>query len=395
MHDHTIELAYAGDCLANPQASLSTARQLPARPRIPWRLLAMLQGAIAGLAIVLVAAVVIDIVPMLASRHAAMTSEVSPSHGATARYATARTPDCPLPPISWNLIGDDADRLARRSLTADIAAMRDEDGLGPIDGLILPVPVMGENAEESRRHVMRLVNEVYGDEPELSVYTDGECCHVSGALARYVFDESSQGTPEQSMREYDEARSRLDAVARELAEETDSSERRAMRNTLGADGLYATLAYRWVGTHTTYSDGIDDSLHTNDVYGAMMEGETRCYGAACALKAFLDRGGIPAFVATGDIPGTDRHAWVVARIDGRWVALDGTVAQRLTDEERDDITAAIARMGNWSACMVSLDEYLSGWNIQMDAECEELIREYEQIAEPVEQQHVVQRAPAS
>lgn len=288
-----------------------------------------------------------------------------------------------LPPISWDLVDDaPTDAAQKAALREDIASM-EPAGDGMLSWPVLPYPIEGVDAditdsgvlkdegvpageELAYAHLMRLVRHVYSDEPALSVYTDGQCATANASVSKYRLEGEQPSTAEENRREYDAV---VDRVS-ELAAEAD-----ALAG--DSDWSYARAAYSLVCSLSTYADGEGDTRHHNDVYGALMEGETQCYGVSCAIKALLDQRGIPSFLASGSVGGDPerRHAWVVVWMDtpaGCWFAMDGTCAQGAATP--DDL------MGigpYWSGCLVPIDEFVQSFNMEMDKECWDLMAEYE------------------
>lgn len=216
----------------------------------------------------------------------------------------------------------------------------------------------------------RAMHALYSDHPEMSVFTDGEYRPWGDAGALCPSDDERS----RRLSEMREVSRQADEVAEEIdAEIRGLRERRSwMRDS--DDHLYAMRVFQYLGRTTTYSDGIDDSEHENDVYGALVEGESRCYGLACAAKALLDRKGIPSFVATGSSD-AGRHAVAIAWVDGRWRVIDVTEIQGR--EVPEPIDAACA--GYWGNIACPYGCYVSQTGFEPDGECLDLMRAYEGI----------------
>lgn len=349
-----------------------------------------LQGLLGIAAFLVAVLLVLSVIPMLGRRVRMAIADAQgkavPATGS--KVETVREPEVALPPIEYGIACDGTDREIRDALIDDLSSMRDASGPWPPAWITLPRPVLPSDGEPAPRHVMDLVNGVYADYPEFSVYTDGQCVSATGFLSQWHVEGEGDGTTqEENARELRQVTERLDAVATELADATDSPGYAAEREALGPDRLYAALVYRWVGSRTRYADGQDDTSHANDIYGAVMEDEAQCYGTACAMKALLERGGIPALVVTGvRADGTaGRHAWVVTRMGGRWLSLDGTGAQVLCEGDPIDLGAISDRRGRWFSFMVPLDERLEVSRLELEPMCEKVMRRYEELVEPLEQ----------
>lgn len=68
--------------------------------------------------------------------------------------------------------------------------------------------------------------------------------------------------------------------------------------------------------------------HIRTVYGAWVKGESLCEGYARAMKAALDKLGIPCVLVQGGYRNTtdsiQPHMWNMAEVDGQWYGLDAT-----------------------------------------------------------------------
>jgi len=251
----------------------------------------------------------------------------------------------------------------------------------------LPYPVR-DDAEMSKFERLRaFVAAVYGDEPELSVYTNGQNIMNNVVIARYRLFEAGDSTPERHRLEYEEVVGVADRLHGEIEAELANGWHDESVLEIGEDGTYAMLAYGKLASMSTYSDDVDDSPHANDIYGALVEGETKCYGMACAMKALLNRRGIPSFIATGSLWGSEdeRHAWVVIRDGGCWRVLDVTVAQgHEPPEGRIDVEGLLHDdSGYWNGCLKPLDDYMGSFDATIDASCMGLMVSYEELISDV------------
>lgn len=373
----------------------------------------IIEGLLIGSVILAMLAFFLAVVPMLHKRAAAPSSEEQPFPVADTGSRQCRTPEVSLPPATYVMACDADDLAIRTAFLSEISSMRPVSAFWPPEWLTLTNVVLPKDGNLAHQRVLEIVNGIYSDSPELSVYTNGQCWAVSGFLSQWriggdgahvtalpllpvrlglgITDSSTQ---EENKRELAEVTNRLASVAQELADDAEAPEHDEKREVLGRDGLYAALVYKWVGTHSKYSDDDGDLTHINDIYGALFEGEAQCYGTACALKALLERGGIPAFVATGehsDSPNTAGHAWTVARMGGQWFAFDGTGAQVLQEDDPIDLQLIAIRRGKWQSFAVPIDEYVGRSGLQLDAMCVRLMDAYERQVSSIEQEIGVPR----
>ena len=63
-----------------------------------------------------------------------------------------------------------------------------------------------------------------------------------------------------------------------------------------------------------------------------MNGSSRCFGYASAVKYMLDAEGIPNFIATG-MSGGDRHAWNMVDVGGTWIVVDATYSRDMMQKQ--------------------------------------------------------------
>ena len=329
-----------------------------------------LQAAIAGLAAGgLVSAMMVGLLvgtPTMLERRAELASVAEAAD--TGDWTGA------LPPVSWRLVERaPEDALQHDALRQDIASM-EPSGEGILGWSVLPFPLIGSeedvlstgalpegmpnSEDQAYAYLMRLVRHVYGDEPALSVYTDGQCVTIHATVSKYRLDGELPSTAEDNKREYEDVTKRVDELSNEV------------RSVAGDDPwAYARTAYSTVCSLSTYSDGDRDTRHYNDIYGALIEGETQCYGISGALKALLDKGGIPSFIASGSLGDSpdNRHAWVMAWIDdaagGEWLAMDGTCSQGQNPPDESGISSPY-----WAGCLVPVDEYMRRFGTTMDKE---------------------------
>lgn len=159
------------------------------------------------------------------------------------------------------------------------------------------------------------------DDPYLTVIT-GEHSKVARRITvPFIGSRYAMSFPAGSMTDWESSPvSTADAIeacreqARDIADDamdrSASDERNAVRR-----------AFYALASSVEYADS--DTGHGNDMYGALVEGRSQCWGMATALKAVLDDMGIPCLVVTGTFNGSE-HAWNMVRLGGTWLACDVT-----------------------------------------------------------------------
>lgn len=146
-----------------------------------------------------------------------------------------------------------------------------------------------------------------------------------------------EGSVEEGLERADEAQAAVDTVYAEIEKGQ-------------SDDAFAEDAFTSISSKCVYADDIDGSLQTNDAYGALLGGKSKCAGMSCALKSLLDKRGIENLVAFGTHEGTN-HAWVVAWIDGEWKSYDLTKAtakasstpEKCREESRAGVLPALVK----------------------------------------------------
>lgn len=107
----------------------------------------------------------------------------------------------------------------------------------------------------------------------------------------------------------------------------------AVARTAGDDDrAYVRAAFQLIADATSYAQGEGASVHFNDVYGALVEGSSQCYGISGALKLLLDKRGIPNYLCNGTKP-SGRHTWNVVWLDGGWYVCDATLVVDAAPDE--------------------------------------------------------------
>ena len=107
----------------------------------------------------------------------------------------------------------------------------------------------------------------------------------------------------------------------------------------GMDDYDKELAiHDYIITHATYDTAMlgvfeEHGEHSEDPYGALVEGKCICSGYTTTFKMFMDMLEIPclSIVATAD--GGEAHAWNMAEINGHWYYVDVTWDDPMPDRE--------------------------------------------------------------
>jgi hypothetical protein len=89
----------------------------------------------------------------------------------------------------------------------------------------------------------------------------------------------------------------------------------------GIDEYYtAKYLYEWVIDNTEYDR---ESENNQNICSVFLQGKSVCQGYAKALQYVLQKSGIECFIVTG-FTGGERHAWDLAKINGKYYYLDPT-----------------------------------------------------------------------
>ena len=265
-----------------------------------------------------------------------------------------------LPPISWSILCDNEHMATREAILSDIRGMAPSEGpFGIFSWPALPY-MIGTGHTSDCDELIKVVDGIYSDYPELSVYTNGQCIQAVAAVARYALPESSESNADENRAELSEVTQRLDEIADKCGTVAKDS-----------DFIYVFEAYKQVAENCVYANGDSEGPHENDIYGAIIDGRSRCYGGAAALKALLDRRGIPSFMASGVIHGDPslRHAWNIIWYDDKWYACDVTSAMGC-DSEKDS--------SFYGSCMMELADYTESHDVIIDEGDKELMKAYEE-----------------
>lgn len=349
-------------------------------------------GLLAGLGLVCVLTFFFVTVPMTERRWDMETAaSESPTTLEVPLLSADGTPadEGSLPPLDWSLVLSREEQMNTEAIEDDLMGMSEVNSWNILGWPVLPYPVTGvDDWTERFDKFGRLLDVVYDRHPELSVYTNGQRALSSVAVAKYHLVDSDGDDAQKNRREFEVVTSTADLMHYRLEQRVleDEGVRQAIQYSgISDDEAYVMLAYMKLTGRTTYSDDVDDSEHANDIYGAMCESESKCYGVACAAKALLNRRGIPSFIATGSKNGDPdrRHAWCVMWIGGGWRVLDVTYGQGYPPMETLDPKAPMAALmgqgGYWRGCLCPLGEYLEVSGMVLDDPCVELMDAYEEL----------------
>lgn len=311
------------------------------------------------------------------------------------------------PPISWDLVLSDEQMANMTALREDVPMMS-ESSRDPffLAWDVLPYPLM--SADE----LNALLCSMHTEDPISSVYTDGQGERADIRLGRYRIVVDDGEATEDKEAERGAVATAVDEIASEIEEQMRRDDEDcgqfavwggegalARRLGHGEDYLFATWAGVKVAQRCSYSDGVDDTAHANDIYGALIEGESKCYGMSCAIKAILDKRGIPSFVASGCVSGDDRHAVVILWVDGGWHVMDATGINREAIPDRVGWHRVNALMpspwgcgylpvllsshdfdGYLGSVVTELGAYEEAHEFVPDGNCVELMAAYERLA---------------
>ena len=355
-------------------------------------------GALIGLGSIVVLAILVIFIPMFARRYGMeigramfpvsseiplMTERYDEMESDAGQMALITQNRSTQPQIEWESIMTDDEVANMKALRNDIKSMSDTSGYNVFMWPTLPYPVAGiSNWGDRFERFSKIMDAVYNQEPELSVYTNGQNSCSAVAIAKYHLVDAESDDSKKNREEYVAVRQAADALDRKILSLMTGPECQwhLRSGHCTWDEMYVMLAYRELASRTSYSDNVDDTEHANDIYGALLEDESKCYGVTCAAKALLNRRGIPSFMASGNVDGNEdrRHAWIVLWIGNQWKTLDVTYAQRLDRPSvLDTIAATNGESGYWGGCMRPYDKYVSTQAMEVDQQCLDLMDAYE------------------
>lgn len=264
----------------------------------------------------------------------------------------------PLSVLQYRNLLDDVDQRFYDAVSEDLVSGRYIDSENPESWFISPVEIQDDAECSSLTEVASCA--MY-DNPVLSVTNGGGGWSLKywskksnfGYISRYFISSpisTSDGTISMKM---ETTKNSAHVVFEDANEESGGDTRK-----------FVYAAYRDISANCLYSDDIDDSVHHNDAYGALVESESKCYGLSCAMKMVLDEKGIPNFVAFGTL-NDEGHAWNMVHIDGEWFACDLTAGAIMTKDtyadgtiNRDLLFSEINEIDTfYTKCLVPADDF--------------------------------------
>lgn len=168
-----------------------------------------------------------------------------------------------------------------------------------------------------------MLNYAAYDNPMFSMYKTGADNGISLSVneangdIRIKSNATAQGDDFASMY------AQVDAIAQGVSN-------RAVSEANGSTAEYVKSVLCQVAEGVSYSSD-SSSAHSNDIYGALVNGSSRCFGYAASVKYILDLQGVPNFIATGQMG--QRHAWNMVNLDGVWYVVDATSTSQMMRSE--------------------------------------------------------------
>lgn len=210
------------------------------------------------------------------------------------------------------------------------------------------------------------------DNPDLSIYaTGGESSFLHSSGTSYAID-----TPATNKEGTQEIQSKLGAAKSKADEIADEA-----WDAAGGDTTeYIRRIYFWLVSNDTYDEN-PTSIHGNDLYGAIIEGRTQCYGFSNAIKYMCDMRNIPNFIASGRIPAGTAHAWNVIWSGEKWLVCDCTNGTAAYHESMEGMTLDQIQQNQrrsselFAACLMDQGEFLK--EVTMDEDSRGVESKYE------------------
>lgn len=229
--------------------------------------------------------------------------------------------DCPLGTnlgkVEYSQLITDADFYKGYEALTEIMASGANTELGEEDGWYI-----GDINTESME--IDMLNYACYDNPMYSMYKTG----ADGGISLKVSDKAKSVRIESYATlqgdDFDVMYAEVDAVA-------CSIDAQAVADANGSTANYVRSVMEQVSDRVHYTSD-SSSAHCNDIYGALIYGQSRCYGFATSVKYILDKQGIPNFIATGTVAG-ERHAWNMVNISDTWYVVDATMSRGMIDDE--------------------------------------------------------------
>ncbi len=163
--------------------------------------------------------------------------------------------------------------------------------------------------EKEHDSIIRALNAVLSDHPELSFYKGGNFEYYPGTSNTTLYPKLG------------ESKSKIRAEQNEIASVIDSVVRYAPA---GGDYEKAKFVYDYVVRNTTYDLNTLKKAPMN-LYYLVHEHRAVCEGYAQMSMLLLHKLGIDAFTVNGYSFGSDElHMWLLAKLDGEWYIMDPT-----------------------------------------------------------------------
>lgn len=164
---------------------------------------------------------------------------------------------------------------------------------------------------------MDMLNYACYDNPLYSMYRTGADNGVGMSVNTETGDVRIFSNATEQGDDFNAMYNEVDAIATNIVNQ-------ALAEADGSTAVYIQSLLQQLADSIEYSND-PSSAHTNDIYGALVNRSSRCYGYASAMKYMLDMQEIPNFIATGEMGG-DRHAWNMVDMGGTWVVVDATAS---------------------------------------------------------------------
>ena len=136
---------------------------------------------------------------------------------------------------------------------------------------------------------------------------------------------------------YDYTRAECDALSAELV----ATAKRMCADCAGLDEYGREL--RLHDALVRQSDYSDEGVNSNTAAGVLVDRKAVCAGYALGMKLLCDMTGLRSCVVRGtaeSVRGTEAHAWLAVRIDGRWYHLDPTWDDPVNENDNSQLTHA-------------------------------------------------------
>ncbi len=214
--------------------------------------------------------------------------------------------------------------------------------------------------------ITTILEEVTYDYPMLSIYKTGQPNLVSSVdnCGYYAIE-----TPVTTNADIDCA-----PLYAEVEERANEINQTAFDQSQGSVKRYINSVYKQICENNRYSDDVNDTIHANDIYGALIEGESKCYGDSCAFKYILDKQEIPNYIATGMASNGQRHAWNIVWYDNEWRICDLTIGSKGSDGQEGSVKSAESAtlQDHYTGCLVEPDKYYKVYQISIDDRSSEI-----------------------